>query len=63
MPARFGASSDGLGGGFHFHFGIEIGDDVLECLDRLLDRCDLHQLPAADRAIAILQCDDRCSLS
>ena len=47
------------GGRFHFHFGIEIGNDVLECLDRLLDRCDLHQLPVLDRPIAILQRDDQ----
>ena len=44
-----------LGRRFHFHFGIEIGDDVLERRDRLLDRCDLHQFPARDRTAAILQ--------
>src|SRR5438445_2263502 len=34
-----------------FHFSVEVGDDILECRDRLLDRRDLHQFPAADRAI------------
>ena len=34
---------------------IEIGDNVLECRDRLLDRRDLHQFPARDRTAAILQ--------
>src|SRR5262245_21602670 len=48
----------GLGRGLHLHFGIEVGNDVLERLDRLLDRGDLHQLPAADRAVAVLQGDD-----
>ena len=57
----FGASlsRDRLGRGFHFHFSIEIGDDVLECLDRLLDRRNLHQLPVLDRTVAILQRDDQ----
>jgi hypothetical protein len=49
--------SFGLGGGFQL--GIEVGDDLLECLDCLLDRGDLHQLPARDRARAILQGDDQ----
>jgi hypothetical protein len=40
-----------------FHFRIEIGDDVLERRDRLLDRGDLHQFPAVDRAVALLQRD------
>ena len=44
---------------FHFHFGIEIGDDLLEGRDRLLDRRDLHQFPAADRPVAVLQRDDQ----
>src|SRR5216684_4930962 len=42
-----------------FHFSIEISDDVLECRDRLLNRGNLHQLPAADRAVAILQGDNQ----
>ena len=42
-----------------FHFGVEVGDDVLECRDRLLNRGDLHQFPAADRTVAILQRDDQ----
>ena len=42
---------------FHFHFGVEIGDDVLERRNRLLNGSDLHQLPAADRAVAVLQGD------
>ena len=39
--------------------GVEVGDDLLERLDRLLDRRDLHQFPAADRAVAVLQRDDQ----
>ena len=42
-----------------FHFGVEVGDDVLECRDRLLDGCDLHQLPAAHRSAAVLQRDNQ----
>ena len=42
-----------------FQFGIEVGDDVLECRDRLLNRGDLHQFPAADRAVAVLQRDNQ----
>ena len=42
-----------------FHFCIEVGDDVLERRDRLLNRGDLHQLPAADRAVALLQRDNQ----
>ena len=41
-----------------FQLGIEVGDDLLERLDRLLDRGNLHQLPARDRASAVLQGDD-----
>ena len=48
-----------LGGSFHFSFGVEIGDDVLECRDGLLNRGDLHQFPAADRTVAILQRDNQ----
>ena len=43
----------------HFHFGVEIGDDVLEGGDRLLNSRDLHQFPAADWTIAVLQRDDQ----
>jgi hypothetical protein len=42
-----------------FHFSIEVGNDVLECRYRLLNRGDLHQFPAADRAVAILQPDNQ----
>ena len=42
-----------------FHFSVEVGDDVLECRDRLLNRGDLHQFPAADRAVAVLQRDNQ----
>jgi len=43
----------------YFHFCIQIGDDVLEGGDRLLNSGDLHQFPAADRTIAVLQRDDQ----
>ena len=59
LPIRAKHFTPKSGGRFHFHFGIEVGDDVLECLDRLLDRCDLHQLPVLDRPVAILQRDDQ----
>jgi hypothetical protein len=49
----------GSGRRFHFHFGIEIGDDILERRDRLLDRRDLHQFPARNRTAAILQRYDK----
>src|SRR5260221_9127358 len=42
-----------------FHLGIEVCDDVIESRNRLLNRGDLHQFPAADRAGAILQGDDQ----
>ncbi|HEX2363845.1 MAG TPA: hypothetical protein VHJ00_02300, partial [Bradyrhizobium sp.] len=42
-----------------FQLGIEVGNNLLECLDGLLDRGDLHQLPARDRARAVLQGDDQ----
>jgi len=42
-----------------FQFRIEIGDDILECRNRLLNRRDLQQFPAADRAVAVLQRDDQ----
>jgi len=44
---------------FHFHFRIKVGNDVLEGGDRLLNRGDLHQFPATDRAITILQGDNQ----
>lgn len=50
---------DQLSGSFHFSLGVEIGDDVLECRDGLLNRGDLHQFPAADRTVAILQRDNQ----
>ncbi|HKS18499.1 MAG TPA: hypothetical protein VJS63_04730 [Bradyrhizobium sp.] len=42
-------------------FGIEIGNDVLERRNRLLDGRNLHQLPTANRAIAILKRNDQVS--
>ena len=42
-----------------FQFRVEVGDDVFKSRNRLLNRGDLHQLPAADRADAVLQCDDQ----
>ena len=59
LPIRAKRLTAKSGGRFHFHFGIEVGDDVLESLDRLLDCRDLHQLPVLDRPIAILQRDDQ----
>lgn len=44
-----------------FHFGVEIGDDVLECRYSLLNRGDLHQFPAANRTVAVLQADNQIS--
>lgn len=38
-----------------FQFRIEVGNDVLAGRDRLLNGGDLHQFPATDRAVAILQ--------
>ena len=55
---RQAAGAFGSGRRFHFHFGIEIGDDVLKRRDRLLERRDLHQFPARNRTAAILQRDD-----
>src|ERR1700722_20163647 len=49
----------GLRRRFHFHFRIKVGNDVLEGGDRLLNRGDLHQFPAIDRAITILQGDNQ----
>ena len=48
-----------LSRGFHFSFSVEVGDDVLEGRDGLLNRGDLHQFPATDRTIAILQRDNQ----
>jgi hypothetical protein len=42
-----------------FYLSVEIGNDLLECRDSLLDRSYLHQFPVTDRAIAILQRDDQ----
>ena len=47
-----------LGRGVHLGFGIEVGDHFLEGGNRLLHGRDLHQLPAIDRPVAILQGDD-----
>ena len=55
-PGRPGAI--GSGRSFHLDFRVEIVDDILERRDRLLDRRDLHQFPARNRAAAILQRDD-----
>jgi hypothetical protein len=44
---------------FHFHFGIQISNDVLESLDRLLDRRNLHQLPVLDRTVPFLKRNDQ----
>ena len=41
-PIRLEVPAKLSGRDFHFHFGIEIGDDVLECLDCLLDGGNLH---------------------
>src|ERR1700754_1336285 len=45
--------------GSRLQLGIEIGDHILECGNRLLNRGNLHQLPVVDRAFAILQRDDQ----
>ncbi|MEP6838677.1 MAG: hypothetical protein ABJA75_11515, partial [Bradyrhizobium sp.] len=55
-PARLNRpASDRSGRRFHFQFGIEIGDDLLEGQNRGLNRGDLHQFQAADRSTAVLQ--------
>jgi hypothetical protein len=41
------------------HFSVEVRDNILESRDGLLNRRDLHQLPAADRAVAVLQRDNQ----
>jgi hypothetical protein len=46
-----------LGGSFDF--GVEIGDDFFKGRDCLLNGSDLHQFPAAHRAITVLQRDDQ----
>ena len=46
-----------LGRRFHFHLGVEVGNDILERGNRLLNGCDLHQFLAADRAVAVLYSD------
>ena len=45
--------------GRRFQLGIEIGNNLLEGLNGLLDCRDLHQFPAAHRPIAVLQRDDQ----
>ena len=42
-----------------FQFSVEVGNDVLEGRDRLLNRSDLYQFPAANRTVAVLQRDDQ----
>ena len=42
-----------------FYFSVEVRDDILESRDSLLNRRDLHQLPAADRPFAVLQRDNQ----
>ena len=56
-----GNSSRGAGqpSGRGFYFGVEIGNDVLKCGDRLLYGGNLHQFPAVDRTVAVLQRDDQ----
>ena len=44
-----------------FQFGIEVGNDVLESRDRLLNRGNMDQFPAADRTVAVLQRDNQVS--
>ena len=41
-----------------FQLRIEIGDDVLEGRDCLLNRGNLHQFPAAHRTPAVLERDN-----
>lgn len=41
--------------GRRFQFRIQVGDDVLEGRNRLLNRGNLQQFPAADGTIAVLQ--------
>src|ERR1700743_147327 len=45
--------------GSGFHLGIEIGDHIFERRNRLLNRRNLNQFPAGDRALAVLQRDDQ----
>jgi hypothetical protein len=42
-----------------FQFSVEVGNDVLEGRDRLLNRSDLYQFPAANRTVAVLQRDNQ----
>jgi len=42
-----------------FHFRIEVQNDFLASRDRLLNRCNLHQFPTANRTVAILQRHDQ----
>jgi hypothetical protein len=41
-----------------FQFRIEVGNDVLEGRDCLLNRGNLHQFPAAHRTPAVLERDN-----
>jgi hypothetical protein len=60
MATRSGRNKR-LASGCRHHFSIEIGDDLLERRDRLLNSGDLHQFPPADRAASILQRDHQVS--
>ncbi len=42
-------------------FSIQIGDNFLECRDRLLNSGNLHQFPAAHGAASILQRNNQIS--
>jgi len=44
-----------------YHFSVEVRDHLFEGRDRLLNRGDLHQFPAADRTASILQRDHQIS--
>ena len=52
-----GNRTNRLRGGLHF--SVEVRDNILESRDGLLNRRDLHQFPAADRAVAVLQRDNQ----
>ena len=59
MPTSRRAETGRTASGRCLHFGVKVRDNVLESRDGLLNRCDLHQLPAADRAAAVLQRDNQ----
>jgi hypothetical protein len=48
-------------GGFGLCLSIEVYENLFASGYDLLERCDLHQLPAADRAPRSLQADDQVS--